>query len=108
MGKECRVFDCPRNLYGGTGYCEMHDRRVLRGGDPGPPGPLRVRGVRAAPDCDEPVDAKDLCHGHYQRLDRHGAIDLSPLRKGKSMCKAKRATVTPSPRDSVGPITDGC
>jgi hypothetical protein len=42
-----------------------------------------------APDCDQPVDAKDLCHGHYQRLDRLGEIDLSPLRKGKSMCKVE-------------------
>lgn len=89
MGKECGVEHCPRDVYGRTGYCEMHYRRALRTGDPGPPGPLRVRGVCIAPACDEPVDARDLCHGHYQRLDRHGEVDLSPLRKGKSMCKVE-------------------
>lgn len=47
------------------------------------------RGVCVAPDCEEPVDAKGLCHGHYQRLLRHGVIDMSPLRKGKKMCKVE-------------------
>ena len=42
-----------------------------------------------APDCEQPVDAKDLCHGHFQRLDRHGEVDLGPLRKGRSMCKVE-------------------
>ena len=89
MGKECRVEHCPRDVYSRTGYCEMHYRRALRSGDPGPPGPLCVRGVFIAPARDEPVDARDHCHGHYQRLDRHGEVDLSPLRKGKSMCKVE-------------------
>jgi hypothetical protein len=67
----------------------MHYRRVLRNGSPGPPGTVRVRGTCAASDCDEPVDAKGLCHGHFQRLDRHGVVDLSPLRRGRKMCKVE-------------------
>lgn len=67
----------------------MHYRRVWKDGDPGPPGTVRIRGTCTAPDCERSVDAKDLCHGHFQRLDRHGVVDLSPLRKGKKMCKVE-------------------
>lgn len=88
MGKECSVEGCERSAMT-RGYCEMHYRRVLKNGDPGPPGTVRVRGTCSAPDCEQPTDAKDLCHGHFQRLDRHGIVDLSPLRKGKKMCKVE-------------------
>jgi hypothetical protein len=68
----------------------MHYRRVLKTGDPGPPGPLRSRGVCKIEDCDEEVDAKSLCHGHYQRVLRKSPIPLDePLRRGKSMCKVE-------------------
>lgn len=67
----------------------MHYRRVLRTGDAGPPGPMRVRGTCQAEGCEEEVDAKGLCHGHYQRLLRHGVVDESPLRKGRKMCKVE-------------------
>lgn len=88
MGKGCQVEGSTRSAVT-RGYCEMHYRRVLKHGDPGPPGTVRVRGTCIAPDCDQPVDAKGLCHGHFQRLDRHGVVDLSPLRKGKDMCKVE-------------------
>ena len=71
------------------GYCEMHYRRVLRTGESGPAGPVRLRRTCKAEDCDEPVDAKELCHGHYQRLLRRGQVDLAPLRKGKKMCSVE-------------------
>lgn len=88
MGNTCQVEGCQRGAIT-RGYCQMHYRRVLKTGDPGQSGPLRVRGTCIASGCDKPVDAKDLCHGHFQRLDRHGVADLSPLRKGKSVCKVE-------------------
>jgi hypothetical protein len=50
---------------------------------------LRTRGTCRAEDCDELVDARGLCHGHYQRLLRHGVVDESPLRKGRTMCEVE-------------------
>lgn len=88
MGKECSVEGCELSV-ATRGYCEMHYRRVLKTGDPGPPDTVRERGTCLAPDCEEPVDAKALCHGHFQRLHRHGVVDLSPLRKGRRMCKVE-------------------
>lgn len=88
MAITCQVDGCDRRATT-RGYCDMHYRRLLRSGDSGPAGPLRVRGTCIAPGCEEPMDAKDLCHGHFQRLDRHGVVDLSPLRKGKSVCKVE-------------------
>lgn len=88
MGRECQVEGCGRDHYA-KDYCEMHYRRVLKTGAPGPPDSVREKGTCVAPDCEGPVDAKELCHGHFQRLDRHGVIDLSPLRKGRQMCKVE-------------------
>lgn len=88
MAAKCQVLRCGRNA-SVRGYCEMHYRRVLKTGSPGPPGSLRSRGTCRADGCEEPVDAKGLCHGHYQRLLRTGEADLSPLRKGKSMCSVE-------------------
>lgn len=85
----CKVTDCEEDRYS-RGYCEMHYRRVLKTGDPGPPGPLRTRGTCRAKDCDEVVDAKALCHGHYQRLLRESSLPIyTPLRKGRSMCSVE-------------------
>lgn len=68
----------------------MHYRRVLRGGDPGPPGPIRrKRGTCKATGCEKVVDAKDLCHGHYQRLQRNGQVDETPLRKPGRLCSVE-------------------
>ena len=80
MGKICRVEGC--NTTATTrGYCEMHYRRVLRTGSPGPPGPLWERGKCEVDGCEKEVDARSLCHGHYQRLLRHSALALDvPLR----------------------------
>lgn len=89
MAGGCQIDGCERDLYAKQPFCEMHYRRVLKGGDPGQPGALRVRGPCSAPDCEKPVDAKGLCHGHYQRWQRHGVVDLSPLRKGKTMCEVE-------------------
>lgn len=89
MRTRCKVEGCRRDTYGRQVFCEMHYRRVLRNGEPGPPGPSRVRGTCRADGCDQPVDAKDLCHGHYQRLLRHGSADESPLREGRAMCKVE-------------------
>lgn len=86
MAGICQVVDCDQDAVT-RGYCEMHYRRVLKTGDPGPPGPLRSRGICKTDSCDELVDAKGLCHGHYQRVLRHGSVDDSPLRKGKQMCE---------------------
>ncbi|HSM44051.1 MAG TPA: HNH endonuclease [Acidimicrobiia bacterium] len=68
----------------------MHYRRVLKNGDPGPPGPLRSRGICKVEDCDQVVDAKGLCHGHYQRVLRGSSLPVgAPLRKGSSMCSVE-------------------
>lgn len=65
----------------------MHYRRVLRRGKPGPPGPLRSRGSCKVEGCEKPVDAKGLCHGHYQRLQRKSSLVLeSPLRTPGRLC----------------------
>jgi len=65
----------------------MHYRRVLRTGDPGPAGPLRERGTCRVEACDQPVDAKELCHGHYQRLARGNQEVDSPLRGSLDSCQ---------------------
>lgn len=64
----------------------MHYRRVLRSGEPGPPGELRTRGVCALDGCEEPHDAAGLCHGHYQRLLRTGSVGEDPLRRSGRLC----------------------
>ena len=66
----------------------MHYRRVLRSGDPGPPGPLRQRQACRVDGCDAEVDAKQLCHGHYQRLLRQNQEIETPLRGSLSSCLA--------------------
>jgi hypothetical protein len=68
----------------------MHYRRALKTGKPGPPGPLRSRGTCKAKACDKDVDAKELCHGHYQRVLRGSSRPIdAPLRKGRSMCSVE-------------------
>jgi HNH endonuclease len=87
MAEKCQVVECEHDAVT-RGYCEMHYRRVLRTGDPEPPGPLRNRGICKADSCEEVVDAKGLCHGHYQRVLRKSRLPLnSPLRKGRTMCQ---------------------
>jgi HNH endonuclease len=88
MGLECIVDGCDRSVVT-RGYCEMHYRRVLRTGSPGPPGTLRSRGVCRIEDCGEVADARGLCHGHYQRLVRNGVVDPSPLRRGGETCRVE-------------------
>lgn len=86
MGDLCQVPSCegPRST---RGYCEMHYRRVLRNGDPGPPGPLRSRGICKVEDCNQEVDARGLCHGHYQRVLRKTRLALdAPLRSTGRLC----------------------
>ena len=87
MAGKCQVVDCEQDAIT-RGYCEMHYRRVLKTGEPGPPGPMRSRGICKADTCEEKVDAKGLCHGHYQRVLRKSRLPLeSPLRKGRTMCQ---------------------
>jgi len=82
----CSVEDCPRDIYA-RGMCEMHYRRVLRTGDPGPADPItKERSLCAADDCDEWAEAKSYCHGHYQRLLRHGIVSEEPLRRSGRLC----------------------
>lgn len=89
MGDHCRVPDCERDR-STRGYCEMHYRRVLKSGDPGPPGPLRSRGICKIEDCDNDVDARGLCHGHYQRVLRRSAqLINTPLRAQGLLCSVE-------------------
>ncbi len=68
----------------------MHYRRVLKTGDPGPVGPLRSRGECKIEGCDKQIDAKGLCHGHYQRLLRSSALALqTPLREPGASCSVE-------------------
>lgn len=39
--------------------------------------------------CDEPHDANGLCHGHYQRQQRTGKVDMSPLQKSGRTCSVE-------------------
>ena len=65
----------------------MHYRRVLRDGEPGPPGPItRERSMCVAVDCDEDAEAWGYCHGRYQRFLRNGAVSEEPLRKPGRLC----------------------
>jgi HNH endonuclease len=65
----------------------MHYRRILKIGNPGPVGSLRSRGICDIDGCDKVVDAKGLCHGHYQRLLRRSAMALdAPFRKSGAFC----------------------
>lgn len=83
---ECTVEGCDRGVYA-RGICEMHYRRVLRTGDPGPTGPIKREKSRCgAPDCDEDAETWGYCHGHYQRLLRNGAVGEEPLRKPGRLC----------------------
>ena len=82
---ECRVEGCERAVYS-KGMCQMHYRRVLRTGDPGPPGSSRERQACSVVGCGKPVDAKKLCHGHYQRLLRQGAVNDDPFRSSGRLC----------------------
>jgi len=82
----CSIDDCPGDLYA-RDMCEMHYRRVLRTGDPGPPGPIKRQKSRCtAPDCEEDAEARGYCHGHYQRLLRKGTVSEEPLRKPRHLC----------------------
>jgi hypothetical protein len=79
MEATCKVEGCERSPLT-RGYCEMHYRRVLRTGQPGPPGPLRVRGICRVEGCEQVTDAKGLGHGLYQRLLKNSEDIASPLR----------------------------
>jgi HNH endonuclease len=82
----CSVIDCPRDAYA-RDMCQMHYRRVLRTGDPGPAGPKsRERSLCTAPDCDQYAEARGFCHGHYQRLLRNGFVGDEPLRQRGRVC----------------------
>jgi len=82
----CSIHNCPRDVYA-RDMCEMHYRRVLRTGDPGPAGPItREKSTCAAVECDEDAEAWGYCHGHYQRLLRNGAVSEEPLRKPGRLC----------------------
>ncbi|MFV1962848.1 MAG: HNH endonuclease [Acidimicrobiia bacterium] len=60
---------------------------MLRTGAPGPAEPLRERGECEIGGCEKEVDAKGLCHGHYQRLLRRSALALdAPLREPGPSC----------------------
>ena len=88
MGNTCQVEGCGR-LAITRGYCEMHYRRLLKTGQPGPPGPLRAIGTCKVDGCDQPVDAKGFCHGHYQRLLRGTQEVLAPLRERLDVCRVE-------------------
>ena len=45
-----------------------------------------IEAICIATGCDEEVDARDLCHGHYQRLIRTGRSSDEPLRVSGRMC----------------------
>ena len=65
----------------------MHYRRVLRTGDPGPPEPIvRKKSPCTAKGCVEDAEAWGYCHGHYQRLLRHGEVGDEPLRGSGRLC----------------------
>jgi hypothetical protein len=87
---QCSVEGCDRQRYGRQPYCEMHYRRVRRTGEPGPPEPIkRTRGTCKVEGCREPHDANGLCHGHYQREQRNGGLDMTPLRKRGRVCSVE-------------------
>jgi hypothetical protein len=82
----CSVIDCPRDAYA-RDMCEMHYRRVLRTGNPGPAGlKPKEKSLCTAPDCEKYVEARGYCHGHYQRLLRNGFVGNEPLRQRGRVC----------------------
>ena len=95
----CSITNCPQDVYA-RGMCEMHYRRVLRSGDPGPTGPIsREKSTCRASDCDQDAEAWGFCHGHYQRLLRNGAVGEEPLRKPVRLCSVVDC---PRPHQSKG------
>lgn len=83
---ECNIGNCDRPRYS-RGMCEMHYRRVLRQGDPGPAEPISPdKSTCGATDCDKDGEAWGYCHGHYQRLLRNGVICDEPLRQPGRLC----------------------
>jgi hypothetical protein len=89
MAGKCQVVDCVQDA-STREYCEMHYRRVLKTGDPGPPGPMRSRGICKADLCEEEVDAKGLCHGHYQLVLRKSRLLLDhPLATPGRRCSLR-------------------
>jgi hypothetical protein len=70
----CKVEDCGDDVYGRKPWCEKHYRRHLRTGDPhGDPARHRAGGC-TVDGCPNDHDARGLCHGHLQRLYRHGDV----------------------------------
>jgi ribosomal protein S10 len=80
------VEGCDREGYARE-LCEMHYRRLIRTGDPGP---ASQRGEMVAtckaPSCDNSAEARGYCHGHYLRLLRIGEADERPLRQAGRLC----------------------
>ena len=86
MERKCGLEGCDRDEYTAD-LCEMHYRRWLKTGDPGPPEPYRsVSKECMAPSCDLPAEAKGYCPGHYLRLQRTGVADESPLKRPRQVC----------------------
>jgi len=86
MAWTCAIDRCDRLGYA-LEICEMHYRRVLRTGDPGPREKLDRSRVRCkASDCDQLAEARGFCHGHYLRVRRSGSAGGSPLRRLGRLC----------------------
>ena len=87
MERICTVEGCEREAYGSVGFCEMHYRRVRKTGDPGPAGTVRDRGTCRVDGCEGAVDARELCHTHYQRLMRNKDVEEArPIRGRNPTC----------------------
>jgi hypothetical protein len=86
VSRTCSIEGCGRKRYTKRGWCEMHYRRWKRTGRLRAADPPRGTATRLCriPDCTGPVDAQDLCHGHYLRLLRNGDVgEEDPLSRRK-------------------------
>lgn len=74
----CSVLGCDRAEYA-FGMCDMHRRRVIKNGAPGPAASRFNPGqLCSGPECAREAHAGGLCGGHLQQSYRGAA--LSPLR----------------------------
>lgn len=70
----CKLDSCPDPADGRRGWCNVHYRRNLRNGDPGPVAKLRSPVPCVAPECDRQSETSytDLCRRHRRRQKRDG------------------------------------
>ena len=77
MTKECSISDC-HGKHKGHGYCEKHNARFARYGDPlaGPVFRQRRGAQCCIAGCFETPQGRGMCSKHYRRWKKYGAAEV--------------------------------